>query len=552
MRRDAAGGNLCNEALPLVNGRFLPHPSPLPLGEGAWPTAFGGDVSILCSSDGLSGSLSQRERAGVRESCPEVSTRLKSTKPPAFRPLPICVSSVFHLWLKIAFTILLSGLSASAADVSYQRDVWPIFRRHCVGCHNEQKVKGGLRLDDVAALKKGGKSGALFVAGKPDKSRLIKQVSGEMPAMPENEPPLSAVKVKLLRDWVAQGAKIDAAPKPGGPTVVIPTVYASAPAVTSVSLSPDGKLAAAACRSEVVLFNVDDESAPRRLPTDFDLVTHVEFSPDGKRLAVAGGSPQQFGGIIFFDAADGKRQSARRFGNDTLFKGNFAPDGQAIALGTTTGAVVIIPVDTNAAPKSIELHSDWVMAVAYTADGKKLVSGSRDRTTKLSSLESLKLLRSVDQSTEIINAVAADGTNAISAGNARTLTGYDIKLALVGVAVGGSGNGAQPVNNRDQYLRNFEAQSDPVMAIAISGDRKLLAVATRGTEVRIYQTDNRQRKTAITNAPAPLLAIALNGDGTRLILGSKYGEVRVYDVVTAKQLKSLMPVPVQATKTSSK
>ncbi len=463
----------------------------------------------------------------------------------------IRVSSVFHPWLKIIFAFLLGSLSANATDVSYQRDVWPIFRRHCVGCHSEQKVKGGLRLDDVSALRKGGKTGPLFVAGKPDKSLLIKQISGEKPEMPDNEPPLSAAKVKLLRDWVVQGAKIDAAPKPGGPPVVIPAIYATAPAVTSVTISPDGKLATAACRSEVVLFNVDDDSAPRRLPTDFDLVTHVEFSPDGKRLAVAGGSPQQFGGVIFFDA-EGRRQSSRRIGNDTLFKGNFAPDGQAIALGTATGAVVIVPVDTNAAPKSIELHSDWVMAVAYTMDGKQLVSGSRDKTTKLSSVESLKLLRSVDQSTDIINAVAADGTNAISAGNARTVTGFDLKLALTVVEVTGSGNGAQPVNNRDQYVRNFEAQAEPVMALATSGDRKLLAVATRGAEVRIYQTDNRQRKTSITNAPAPVLGIALSRDGTRLILGSKSGQVQIYDVGSAKLVKSLVPVPTQPIRAASR
>ena len=71
---------------------------------------------------------------------------------------------------------------------------------------------------------------------------------------------------------------------------------------------------------------------------DFDLITHVEFSPDGKLLAAAGGSPQQFGGIIFFDAADGKQRAARRIGTDTLFKGNFAPDSQAIALGGANGA----------------------------------------------------------------------------------------------------------------------------------------------------------------------------------------------------------------------
>jgi WD40 repeat protein len=187
------------------------------------------------------------------------------------------------------------------------------------------------------------------------------------------------------------------------------------------------------------------------------------------------------------------------------------------------------------------------MDVAFTPDGKQLVSGSRDKTTKLSSVEDLHLLRSVDQSAEVINAVAADGLTAISGGNARALVGYDFKLALAGISVTGSGNGAQPVSNKDKYLRTFEAQAGAVMALATSGDRKFLAVATRATEVRIYQTDTRARKTVLTKVPAAVLSVALNQDGSRLVLGSKTGEVQVWDTASGKLLKTLNPVPVQDT-----
>jgi len=163
----------------------------------------------------------------------------------------------------------------------------------------------------------------------------------------------------------------------------------------------------------------------------------------------------------------------------------------------------------------------------------------------LSSVEGLHLLRSVDQSAEGINAVAADGLTAISGGNARALVGYDFKLALAGVSVTGSGNGAQPITNKDKYLRAFEAQTGAVMALATSGDRKLLAVATRGAEVRLYQTDTRTRKTALANVPAPVLSVALNEDGSRLVLGSKNGQVQVWDTASGKLLKTLNPVPVQ-------
>jgi WD40 repeat protein len=101
------------------------------------------------------------------------------------------------------------------------------------------------------------------------------------------------------------------------------------------------------------------------------------------------------------------------------------------------------------------------------------------------------------------------------------------------------------VSNRDQFVRAFDAQPEAVMALATSGDRKLLAVATRGPEVRIYLTENRQRKITIPKAPAPVLSVALNYDGSRLILGSKAGVVQVWDTISGKLIKSLTPVPVR-------
>ncbi|HEV7405931.1 MAG TPA: hypothetical protein VGO11_23500 [Chthoniobacteraceae bacterium] len=83
------------------------------------------------------------------------------------------------------------------------------------------------------------------------------------------------------------------------------------------------------------------------------------------------------------------------------------------------------------------------------------------------------------------------------------------------------------------------------MALAVSADRKLLAVATRAPELRLYDTTTRARKATLPKVPAPVLSVALNADGTRLILGTKSGLVQVWDVATAKLIKELTPVPVQ-------
>src|SRR3954454_19573291 len=94
----------------------------------------------------------------------------------------------------VLLLLVLVAPPAGADDVSFQHDVWPIFKRHCIGCHSAQKTKGRLRMDDVAALLKGGKTGPLFVAGKPNDSFLIDQITGDSPEMPQNEAPLSRAK----------------------------------------------------------------------------------------------------------------------------------------------------------------------------------------------------------------------------------------------------------------------------------------------------------------------------------------------------------------------
>lgn len=437
-------------------------------------------------------------------------------------------------------------LPASAAEskVSYRNEVQPILKRHCWGCHSSTKPKGKLSLDTVADMRKGGRTGPLFQAGKPDKSLLIEAISGPEPAMPQKQPPLSMEKIRILRDWIQAGAPDDSPADKPRIEIKAPATYTFAPAVTSVALSGDGKRLAAACRSEVVLVDVEGNTPPRRLPTASDLITHVEFSPDGKVLAAAGGTPGQYGEVRFLDAANGKLLSARRAGKDTLFRGNFSPDGKAIALGGADGAVHVVPVDAKQPIRRFELHSDWVLSVAYTPDGKMLVTGGRDKTTKLANAQSGELLRTLDNSTELIGAVAADNLFGVSAGRARTLTAYEFKIALSGIQLTGGGNDSRPLNRRDQYARPFEAQPGEVHALAASGDRKLLAAAGNFGEVRVYQIANRQRAALIGKIPAPVYSVALNANGSRLALGSKSGLVQVYELPVGKLLKSLVPVPV--------
>jgi WD40 repeat protein len=438
--------------------------------------------------------------------------------------------------------------AAAAAKISYRRDVAPILKRHCTTCHTKNDPGGGLCMDTVKLFAEGGKSGPAIIPGKPDESLVIQMVTGaRKPPMPYKQPPLPKTKIHTLRQWILAGAKDDSGPPTPTSQIVIPKAYHIAPAVSSVAFSPDGKHLAAACRSEVVVLPVEGTEPPQRLPTESDLVTFVSFGPDGQTLASAGGSPGDYGEVRFFELAAGawKLRSARRLGKDTLFRGDFSPNGKTLALGGADGAIYLVPTLGDGEVRKYELHSDWVSAVVYSGDGRLLLSGSRDRSIKACLADSGKLLRSVATSTDYVNAVAMTPDLAISGGRDRVPAVYDLKSSLGEAVLKGSGNDTIPDRPSAQYTRKLEGQPGEILDLAVNARRTVLAVAGNSSEVRIYRLPDGARLATLTAVPAPVYAVAVSAEGTRVATGSYNGQVGIYDAANGKLLKQLVPVPVE-------
>lgn len=97
--------------------------------------------------------------------------------------------------------------------VKFATDVAPLLVANCNGCHiNGRRPSGGLSMDNFAALSRGGDSGRIVVAGKPDESLLIKKLKGLAgQRMPAGRPALSDEKIELISTWIREGATFDGA-----------------------------------------------------------------------------------------------------------------------------------------------------------------------------------------------------------------------------------------------------------------------------------------------------------------------------------------------------
>ena len=133
---------------------------------------------------------------------------------------------------------------AGVAAALFQRQVGPLLKRKCAGCHGDGKtLEGELDLRTRATMLRGGASEqAAVVPGKPDESPLYVAIAWQdedlrMPPKERNR--LTAAEVKLVRDWIADGAPWPAA-EPAG-TADAPDWGAEdgVSVATTAGLSPD-------------------------------------------------------------------------------------------------------------------------------------------------------------------------------------------------------------------------------------------------------------------------------------------------------------------------
>ncbi len=494
------------------------------------------------------------------------------------------------IWLLVGASALVAAdetppASAADAAISFQHEILPLLRTRCQGCHQGARAGGGVNLTTEAGMLAEGEGGFVPVKpGDPDGSEIIVQVtpdeSGEAP-MPKQGAKLTPPEIDLLRRWIAQGAKIDSISDRPHFDQEHPPVYAAPPTISALDASPDGKLLAVSGVNETLLLDAaaaarGEQVIVRRLIGMSERIEAVRFSPDGARLAVAGGLPGELGELQIWEISTGELTLSRPITSDTLQAVSWSPDGKSVACGGADTNLYVLDAETGEEKMEQGAHSDWLLDAVFSVDGKLLVSGSRDQTLKLVETESGRF---VDNITAVSPNVIGGQVFAIARHPQRNL-----------VAVGGSEGVPRTymmervverkIGDDSNLVRSYPAMPGRVFAVAFSPDGTRLAAASsdgaqgyvqvfavpdaflppedvkliQGKEVEkrtaedkarleAYNHEGAVRLTYAASQMGPVYALAFTPDGQTLVSAGADGMLRFHDAGHGTLLAEVSPTP---------
>jgi WD40 repeat protein len=196
----------------------------------------------------------------------------------------------------------------------------------------------------------------------------------------------------------------------------------------------------------------------------------------------------------------------------------FSPDGKRLLSGSADKTLRLWDATTGELLQTLAGHADQVLSVAFSPDGEHVLSGSRDRTLKLWDASSGRLLRTFEGHADQVSAVAfsPDGTHVLS-GSGDSFLGKDNTVGLWDAESG-------------ELLFSLVGHRGQVTSVAFSPDGRQGVSSSWDNTLRVWDLDAGQlRHTLVGHAAS---AVVFLSSGAEVLSAGYNGAFRVWDVAT--------------------
>jgi WD40 repeat protein/serine/threonine protein kinase len=198
----------------------------------------------------------------------------------------------------------------------------------------------------------------------------------------------------------------------------------------------------------------------------------------------------------------------------------FSPDGKKLVSGAYDRTLILWNVSDGSIIRQMEGHEDVVLTVAYSPDGRYIASGDASGVILLWDAATGEKVREFRGHSDNVQEVAfsPDGEQLASASADGSVILWDVESANV--------------------VYRLIGHDSAVLAVAFSPDDKLIASSALNGSLFLWDRETGQQKLALEKNASGINTVAFRPDGTQLISAGDDRIIKLWDVSTGSLVQA--------------